>query len=444
MLKKIALFAVCSLTVLALGSPLARLALAAPASATFNVNSTLDEVDDNPGNGLCHSASNHCTLRAAVMEANFSSGAGADIIVPRGIYTLTIPASAGDDASNGDLNLSALPDTHSNRPTAGLTIALVGAGAASTIIDANQIDRVLSVGANRVATISGVTLRGGFFSDSGGGVYNNGALTVVGSTISGNQAVNFGGGVYNAGGLTLIQSTISGNSATAGSGGGVFNSGTLLAERSTIDDNHADSGGGIYSFMNSLTLVNSTLSSNYAVTDGGGINNTGQANLYSTTIVGNWADSERQGAGAGGGVFNTLAGTFNLRNSLVAGNNLGDAPVWDECDGTLDAYGTDIIGLQGESAGCTPAQPSGGNLYTLNSLGLLSGLQDNGGPTWTIALLRGSSAIMDGGNPVTCIDQNALPLATDQRGAVRVLGGNCDIGAFEFLPPAVFLPVLRR
>jgi CSLREA domain-containing protein len=444
MLKTIALFAVCGLTVLALGSPLARLALAAPAIATFNVNSTLDEVDDNPGNGLCHSASNHCTLRAAVMEANFSSGAGATIIVPSGVYTLTIPASAGDDASNGDLNLILLPDTRSNQPTAGLTIALVGAGAASTIIDANQIDRVLTVGANRVATISGVTLRGGFVSDSGGGVYNNGALTVSGSTISGNQAVNYGGGIYNAAGLTLLQSTISGNSTTAGSGGGVFNSGTLLAERSTIDDNHADSGGGIYSFMNSLTLVNSTLSGNYAVTDGGGVNNTGQANLYSTTIVGNWADSDRQGAGAGGGVFNTIAGTFNLRNSLVAGNNLGDTPVWDDCDGTLHAYGTDIVGLQGEPAACTIDQPSGGNLYKLNSLGLLSGLQDNGGPTRTIALLAGSSAIMDGGNPVTCTDQNALPLATDQRGAVRVLGGNCDIGAFEFLPPVLFLPVLRR
>ena len=441
MLKKIALYAVCGLTVLALGSPLARLALAAPAVATFNVNSTLDEVDDNPGNGLCHSASNHCTLRAAVMEANFSSGAGANIIVPSGIYTLSIPADVGDGPNTGDLNLT------TPQPSTDPLITLAGAGAASTIIDANQLDRVLKIEPDRTATVSGVTLRGGFVTNgSGGGLANVGTLTVINSTISGNQAVanGDGGGVFNSGNLTLIQSTIARNSATVGAGG-LFNWGMLRVVGSTIDDNHADTGGGMFNVAGqSLILVNSTLSQNYAVTDGGGIYNNGEVNIYSTTIVGNWADSERQGAGAGGGVFNSLAGTFNLRNSLVAGNNLGDAPVWDDCDGTLHAYGTDIVGLQGEPTVCTIDQPSGGNLYKLNSLGLLSGLQDNGGPTWTIALLAGSSAIMDGGNPVTCTDQNALPLATDQRGAVRVLGGNCDIGAFEFLPPAVFLPVLRR
>src|SRR5260221_9864612 len=123
MLKMAFSIVLCSLLLVALGAPGAQPALAAPAIATFNVNSTLDEVDDVPGDGACHSVHDHCTLRAAVMEANFSTGAGAIIIVPSGIYTLTIPAGIGDGASTGDLNLTSLPDTDANRPAAGLTIS---------------------------------------------------------------------------------------------------------------------------------------------------------------------------------------------------------------------------------------------------------------------------------------------------------------------------------
>jgi hypothetical protein len=70
-------------------------------------------------------------------------------------------------------------------------------------------------------------------------------------------------------------------------------------------------------------------------------------------------------------------------------------------------------------------------------------LQNNGGPSWTHALLQGSNAI-DGGDPVQgCIDENAVPLATDQRGAPRPVGVRCDSGAFEYRPP-LYLPLIRR
>ena len=38
-------------------------------AATFYVNSTTDEVDSNPGNGVCATAGGVCTLRAAIQEA---------------------------------------------------------------------------------------------------------------------------------------------------------------------------------------------------------------------------------------------------------------------------------------------------------------------------------------------------------------------------------------
>jgi CSLREA domain-containing protein len=42
----------------------------AAAATQFEVNSTADEEDDNPGAGGCHTAAGKCTLRAAIEEAN--------------------------------------------------------------------------------------------------------------------------------------------------------------------------------------------------------------------------------------------------------------------------------------------------------------------------------------------------------------------------------------
>jgi hypothetical protein len=63
----------------------------------------------------------------------------------------------------------------------------------------------------------------------------------------------------------------------------------------------------------------------------------------------------------------------------------------------------------------------------------LGRLQDNGGPTETMALLPGSPAI-DSGNPSGCPDVNGHVLKTDQRGAPRPDKedtGGCDMGAYE-------------
>jgi hypothetical protein len=54
---------------------------------------------------------------------------------------------------------------------------------------------------------------------------------------------------------------------------------------------------------------------------------------------------------------------------------------------------------------------------------MLGPLQDNGGPTQTMALLSGSPAIDAG-------DNTGAP-DTDQRGFARIVGGTIDIGAFE-------------
>jgi len=75
------------------------------------------------GNGIC-------TLRAAVMEANATTGA--TIVLPAlpapQAYALGIPPSSTNDDQSGDLNLTK-------------DMALVGGGAVGTIIDGGALDR---------------------------------------------------------------------------------------------------------------------------------------------------------------------------------------------------------------------------------------------------------------------------------------------------------------
>ena len=398
---------------------------------TFTVNSTLDEPDSNVSDGQCISApSEKCTLRAAVMQANVVN-IDTTILVPSGIYTLIIPPVGPDGPETGDLNLTT--------PVSGSTvITIIGAGANTTILDGNQLDRMFYVHSGRTAIISGVTIRNGYFlpfTTGGGGIYSAGTLTVTNSTISGNQAGFHGGGIYNFGKLTVTNSTISGNQAGF-FGGGIFNQGninvisTLTVTNSTISFNQArGNGGGIHNQGGSLTVTNSTISQNNANTYGGGIFNNGIANVYNTSIILNGADADNDpNGGSGGGVYNDPGATFNLRNTLVAGNTQ-TTYVYDDCKGTLNVYGWNLLW---DVIGCFVNDGVGGSWNFLNSLGTLGPLQNNGGPTWTHALLPGSNAI-DGGHPAQgCLGPNSFPLATDQRGAARVVGIRCDIGAFEY------------
>src|SRR5262249_33235943 len=143
-----------------------------------------------------------------------------------GTYTLTIAGPTEDAAMTGDLDI-----------TGDLTIT--GAGAATTIIDGNQLDRVIHsdpLGTGITVTIDGVTIQNGkttinasFLSDGGGvrngttgtgGVNSGGTLMIMNSVITGNSTAHSGGGIGNDGTLVVLDSRITGNTAD-GNGGGV-------------------------------------------------------------------------------------------------------------------------------------------------------------------------------------------------------------------------------
>ncbi len=399
----------------------------AHADVTFTVNTVADLIDDNTNDGVCHTNANTCSLRAAIMQANhWSNPEFAIINLPAGTYMLTIPVpgSGFDGEASGNLNLTA-PLTVDQR------IIINGAGSANTIIDGNrmggvQFTGVFDIAPGRNALIARVTIRNGNQLFSGGGVLNSGTLMLANTVIVGNHADQNGAGIYNSGVLTIRASTIQAN--VAGSfGGGIYAFGPTTVRDSTLNGNGANYGGGIYNNNNSLHITNSTVSANYADTDGGGIFSRIAAFIYSTSVIGNDADHDRdQNGGIGGGVYADVGSRFVVVHSLIAANTQLDAPIYNDCNGALETYGRNMFG---EVVGCSFPNTTTWGTVLLNTIGPL---QDNGGPTFTHALLPNSQAINGSSDPLGCVDEDGMPLTTDQRGAPRVVGPHCDTGAFEY------------
>ncbi|HEY6771865.1 MAG TPA: choice-of-anchor Q domain-containing protein [Solirubrobacterales bacterium] len=345
-------------TVCALGATGALLLSSAAPAAVIQPNIFSDESGAGAG----------CSLREAVLAANTDAafggcpaGAGADTIpLAAGTYTLSIPVgTTGDD---GDLDIAGQ-----------LTIS--HAGVTPSVIDGAGIDRVIQV-------------------------LGGGNLTAVGLTIRNGRTAQSGGGIRNEGTLNLSDVTVSGNETTASYGGGI-----------------ADAGPA------NMSLTNVTISGNRAEGDGGGIDQGlgGLANLNNVTIAGNTADTDGDAGGGGGvlvapGTILNPEGTFNLRNTVIADNKdispprVGQAP---DCGGTLHSRGHNLIG---DRTLCNFAAAGGDKTNVKPRLGPLA---NNGGSTFTLALLAGSPAINAGAG--------AGPV--DQRGVPRRAP---DIGAYEF------------
>ena len=341
-MKTISVITQCILMVV-LGLTSSSIVLAMPtAGPTFTVNSYAD-VAGLPGDTVCETApGDHvCTLRAAIMAANHVSGGGATIMIPAGIYPLTISPVGTDDEASGDLNVTQ-------------DMSIQGAGASWTIIDASGLapgDRVIHViGAD--LTLARVTIRNGsLVNNSGAGIRLDDSTTsvhatltlndslVANNTITANTAVGGGAGIFgNSGavtinrssvsnnvisvsqntnsvfgvgagivqgpaGLTLSQSIINGNVinspllpvVSAGSAIEVLGPSTILD--STINGNIANTGAGAILNDSTLTILNSTISNNNSSVEAGGIVNGATLAIINSTISGNTTN------GNGGGLL---------------------------------------------------------------------------------------------------------------------------------------------
>ena len=379
------------------------------ANGGISVTTTDDEYGDpDPGNG--------CSLREAIQSANGDSDFGGctrsgtapyTIIVPAGIYTLTIPPADENDNAKGDLDLQS-------------SMTIEGAGAGETIIQAGPdassgIDRIFDVHFDGLAIeISNLTIRHGK-AGSGGGIehYGDGSLTITACAITDNRANTAqGGGIFVAdGAVTINNSTVSNNTSYSSGGGlaipGTTSNPTLYVNNSTISGNTADSngGGGIRLQSGTLTVASSTIVSNTALD---GYPNRG-----------------------GGGIRTTVSPYPSIKNSIIA-NNTADGVPGPDCQGTIDSGGYNLVEDTTDCGGLVGTDITGQDP-------LLGPLANNGGDTETHALLIGSPAI-DAANPSGCTDVDGAALTTDQRGQSRAYDGDgdstaaCDIGAVEAQP----------
>ncbi|MCB8981345.1 MAG: CSLREA domain-containing protein [Ardenticatenaceae bacterium] len=384
---------------------LATLQIKASPNATFTVNSTVDAVDVNPGDGVCETAvAGQCTLRAAVMEANALSGKDS-ILLPSGTFSFSIAGSNENAALSGDLDI--LED-----------LSITGNGVTTTKIDGNRLDRVFQNFSGVVLSLSNLTVQNGYIASPGtpgGGISNAGTLIIDNSAVFSNTTYTtpaHGGGIYSSGILTITESTVEKNLAQYSNGGGVYSTGQLYIANSTFNDNSIQLGvnfGGSLMSTGTADIQNSTFSEN------GQMINAGTMTIQSSTFYNEKVD------GFSGSVM-------TITHTIIAS------------DIACDGGGTFISGGYNleESNHC--GFNESGDL--INTPSLLGPLADNGGATKTHAPLAGSKVI-DGGSNILCP-------STDQRGFTRPIDGNndssaiCDIGAVEYngeTPPTITFAV---
>ena len=358
-------------------------------------------------------------------------------------------------------------------PTISSQLAIVGPGAEALVVSGAGAFRVFTVN-SLAASISDLTIADGK-AETGGGLRNESGsnLELVGVTLRGNEAnvpgpfPGGGGAIWNRGTLSLTESLVSENvvsSPERANGGGIVNQlGAMTITRSTIDGNEAVSpstgatGGGILNSAQ-LTLRDSTVSHNRAVATavplleaiGGGIlvETPGATTIERSTIVANSVATSAGGTQFGGGFATTSTATQAISASTLA-KNLGPASnVYNA--GPVSFRSTILADPSGTLNCLVPAISLGFNLEDGESCELEAptdqkntdpllapGLADNGGPTETIALLKGSPAIDRG--------ISLGPETSDQRGLRRPVeiasvpnppGGNgADVGAYEVQVP---------
>jgi hypothetical protein len=211
-------------------------------------------------------------------------------------------------------------------------------------------------------------------------------------TIKGANSNASGAGLFvQSGTVTLTGMLFTGNTVLNGSGGGVGVTGgaTLDIRNSTFSANTATNGGALYNSGGTLDLLNVTITNNNANGD-----------------VGTGACPAGGSVNGEGGAIDTGSSTTNVKNSILAGNTACNT-------GILNISGT----IMDQGNNITSGDPR------------LAALANNGGATFTHALLVDSPALDLGDNTAA----TAAGLTTDQRGAgfSRIVNTTVDIGAFE-------------
>lgn len=362
-----------------------------------------NECDDGPGGT--------CSLREAVALAEDNGGAGGDITFS--VNGTTVLAREIVLISSGD-------------------VTITGNGVGETILTVDPRVELFRGGnggelrhfyvQQADLTLEDMTLRDGVASD-GGSVHVawQGALTTEDVHFLANTALDDGGAIHaNADNDTIDvrSTTFAGNEADTGGAISIGND-TGTISNSTFTDNSAEVGAAIFvSWRGTLRVDWSTFSQNVLLEEQVAANSQSFQSMRST-------------AAAPQGIPPELVATIVAQNP-GKGDRVGDVTVshsilektsgngTDECGGPIISGGANIV--DDLSCGFVAA------LDEEETPSNVGPLQDNGGPTFTMALTADSAAVD--------VDP-ALCKLNDQRDLPRNVDGDddgteaCDSGAYE-------------
>ena len=323
-------------------------------AAVFSVNSTADQGDVDPGDGVCADATGKCTLRAAIQETNTTVEVDT-VRLRAGLYRLTI-GGVDRGAENGDLNIR-----HS--------LTILGAGANTTIVDGNGLDRVFNVytepNEQGKVSFSNLTIQNGS-ANVGGGLISGGAtLSLKNCNILRNRATEEGGGMYlDSGDQVLVGCKVKNNIASGAGvvrGGGIRGSNlssavTLtrceVSNNSAISTENSAEGGGLSFVSNTLLITGGRISDNVASGHGDGGWGGGIAarvddtlTINGTTISGNLVACYTAGCESVGGGGTMHGPTISFKGTVSGNMAFGELSY---CGG-LSIYGSEPIQIQSSS-----------------------------------------------------------------------------------------------
>ena len=253
-------FAAVALAVAFAAAAVSSSALAAP--LTFIVDSNVDAVDANPGNGVCSAGAwgdNKCTFRAAIMESN--AHAGHDTIqfhasMAGAVFELEVPTVNDDTAGTGDYDIT--DSVTINGQVLARQIIDGGFPEEGSPLEEKGMDRLFEIHpAALKVNFTNLVMREAFSSEEGGAVQNwsPGLIKFDNVWVKDNLASKEGGGINNAdpagydwvfppvpmplpGRIEILNSKLSGN-ASGGGGAAVNNAaaGTIYISHSEVVDN---------------------------------------------------------------------------------------------------------------------------------------------------------------------------------------------------------------
>jgi len=233
----------------------------------FNVNTTIDAIDTNPGDTICRTAADTCSLRAAVMEANALEGADV-IYLQAEQYDLTIGNKDENEAFGGDLDILD-------------SVSIIGKGKEITTITGSNQFRIFSIlpknNSFPEVSITDMTITQGIPDQIGAVIVNNSILLLD------NVIVEYAGSdpslktntpaILNVNSVLMISnSTIRNNDqAIVTVLSRVTISNSIFENNRNIVNATGETGAAIHANNNYLLITSTVFRNNTSKNDGGAI-----------------------------------------------------------------------------------------------------------------------------------------------------------------------------